>query len=206
MAAIFQTTFWNGFSWMKMYEFWLKVQWILFLRVQSTIFQHLFTPPGTKPLSESTMDTLLTHMCVTRPQLFKKHWAIWYHIIEMTYSTSKMTYQRHRRAVYKNEPHLLYADDATCSFSSCMMFHDDVIKWKPFPRYWPFVRGIHQSPVNSPHKGQWRGALIFSLSCVWINGWVNNREAGDLRRYRAHYDVIVMFCQFTNVCQAINQL
>ena len=39
---------------------------------------------------------------------------------------------------------------------------------------------------------QWRGALMFSLICVWINGWVNNREAGDLRRYRAHYDVIVM--------------
>ena len=45
---------------------------------------------------------------------------------------------------------------------------------------------------NSPHKGQWRGVLIFSLICVWINGWVNNREAGDLRPYRAHYDVIVM--------------
>ena len=43
-------------------------------------------------------------------------------------------------------------------------------------------------PVNSPHKGQWRGALMFSLICVWINGWVNNREAGDLRRYRAQYD------------------
>ena len=70
--------------------------------------------------------------------------------------------------------------------------HDDVIKWKHFPRNWPFVREIHRSPVNSPHKGQWRGALIFSLICVWINGWVNNREAGDLRRYRAHSDVIVM--------------
>ena len=41
--------------------------------------------------------------------------------------------------------------------------HDDVIKWKHFPRYWPFVRGIHRSPVNSPNKGQWRGALMFSL-------------------------------------------
>ena len=70
--------------------------------------------------------------------------------------------------------------------------HDDVIKWKHFPRNWPFVRGIHRSPVNSPHKGQWRGALIFSLICVWINDWVNNREAGDLRRYRAHYDVVIM--------------
>ena len=63
---------------------------------------------------------------------------------------------------------------------------------KHFPRYWPFVRGIHRSLVNSPLKGQWRRALMFSLLCAWINGWVNNREAGDLRCYCAHYDVIVM--------------
>ena len=69
-----------------------------------------------------------------------------------------------------------------------ILWHDVVIKWKHFPRYWPFVRGIHRSP----HKGQWRGALMFSLICTRINGWVNNREAGDLRRHRAHYDVIVM--------------
>ena len=71
--------------------------------------------------------------------------------------------------------------------------HDDVIKWKHFPRYWPFVRGIHRSPVNSPHIGQSRGALLFSWICAWINGWVNNREACDLRRHHAHYDVTVMF-------------
>ena len=61
-----------------------------------------------------------------------------------------------------------------------------------FPLYWPFVRGIHRSPVNSPHKGQWRGALMSSLIWTWIKGWVNNREAGDLRRHRVHYDVTVM--------------
>ena len=70
--------------------------------------------------------------------------------------------------------------------------HDDVIKLKHFPRHWPIVRGIRRSPVNSPHKGQWRGALMFSLICVWINGCVNNPESGDLRRYQAHYDVTVM--------------
>ena len=80
--------------------------------------------------------------------------------------------------------------DKQSSAASCM--HDDVIKWKDFPRYWPFVRGIHRFPVNSPHKGQWRGALMFSSICVWINRWVNNPEAGNLRRYRAHYDVTVM--------------
>ena len=70
--------------------------------------------------------------------------------------------------------------------------HDDVIKWKCFPRYWPFVQGIHRWPVNFPHKGQWRGGLMFSFICAWINAWVNNREAGDLRRHCAHYDVTVM--------------
>ena len=76
--------------------------------------------------------------------------------------------------------------------SSRKVWHDDVIKWKHFPRYWPFVWGIHRSRWIANTKGQWRGALMFSLICVWINGWVNNRESGDLRRYRAHYDVIVM--------------
>ena len=71
--------------------------------------------------------------------------------------------------------------------------HDDVIKWKHFPRYWPSVRGIHRSPVNSSHKGQKRGALMFSLILARINGWVNNGEASDLRHHRAHYDVIVMY-------------
>ena len=75
---------------------------------------------------------------------------------------------------------------------SLFITHDDVIKWKHFPRYWPFVGEIHRSPMNSPNKGQWSGALTFSLICAWINGWVNNPEAGDLRRYRAHSDSTVM--------------
>ena len=54
------------------------------------------------------------------------------------------------------------------------------------------MRGIHRSPLNSPHKGQWRGTLIFSLICARTNGWVKNREVGDLRRHPAHYGVIVM--------------
>ena len=82
--------------------------------------------------------------------------------------------------------------EVTTWMSEYILPHDDVIKWKHFLRHWPFVRGIHRSPVHSPHKGHWRGALMFSLICVWINGWVNNGEAGDLRRYRAHYDVTVM--------------
>ena len=64
-------------------------------------------------------------------------------------------------------------------------------------------------PGEFPHKSQWRGVLMFSLICVWINGWVNNREAGDLRRHRGHYDVNVMrfvghylVVDFTHICEA----
>ena len=62
-----------------------------------------------------------------------------------------------------------------------------------FPPCWPFVRGIHRWPVDSPHKIQWRGALVFSLICAWTNGWAINLDAGDLRNHRAYYDVIVMY-------------
>ena len=61
--------------------------------------------------------------------------------------------------------------------------YNDVIKWKHFPCYWSFVRGIHRSPVNSPHKSQWRGALIFSFICAWTNVSANNQDAGDLKSH-----------------------
>ena len=61
-----------------------------------------------------------------------------------------------------------------CTRQACLVFYlpinNDVIKWKHFQRYWPFVRGIHRSPGDSPHKGQWRGALMFSLICACTNG------------------------------------
>ena len=90
------------------------------------------------------------------------------------------------------------------------------IKWKHFPRYRPFVWRIHRSPVNSQHKGQLRGALMLSLNCAWINDWVNNREAGDLRRHCTHYDVTVMLtlcalgsvsiCNKTSYCKILQGL
>ena len=60
---------------------------------------------------------------------------------------------------------------------------------------WEFTgrRWIHR-------KGKWRGALMFSLICAWINGWVNNREAGDLTRYSAHYDITVMLLLSVATC------
>ena len=96
-------------------------------------------------------------------------------------------------------------DNMVILFFDYQNTHDDVIKWKHFPRNWPFVRGIHRSPVNSPHKGQWRGALMFTLICVWINGCVNNRKAGDLRRYCAHYGITVMWCR-ENIADSIQTI
>ena len=97
--------------------------------------------------------------------------------------------------IYETFMHaIFYSAEETLFFS-----HGDVIKWKHSPRYWLFLWGIHRSPVNSPHKGQWREDLMFSMICAWISGWVNNRDAGDLRRHHAHYDVIVILILFNTL-------
>ena len=70
---------------------------------------------------------------------------------------------------------------------------NDVIKWKHFPRYWPFVRWIHWWPVDYPHKVHIPGALMFSIICAGKNGSANNRDAGDLRCHRAQYVVTVIW-------------
>ena len=67
-----------------------------------------------------------------------------------------------------------------CSFLESMhvwVLYDDVSKWKHFPRYWPFMWGIHRSPVNSPHKGQWRGALTFFLD-LRLNKRLSKQSCG----------------------------
>ena len=66
------------------------------------------------------------------------------------------------------------------------------MKWKHFPRYWIFVWRIHRSPVDSPHKGQWCGTVMFSLICTWTNTWANNPDPSDLRRLCTHYDITAM--------------
>ena len=70
--------------------------------------------------------------------------------------------------------------------------HYDVIKWKHFPSNWPFVRGIHRSRWIPHTKTSDAELWCFVFMCVWINGWVNNREAGDLRLHCGHCDVIIM--------------
>ena len=77
----------------------------------------------------------------------------------------------------------------------CMMvIHNDVVKWKHFPHNWPFVWGIHWSPVNSPYKGQCYRDLLLSLIYTWtsIVYWVNNWDTSGLRCHRTQYDITVM--------------
>ena len=107
----------------------------------------------------------------------------YYNAVSMRQEFENCRFGEKSTVVLKTEYQERPGDFVRCPNAMCL-FHDDVIEWKHFPRYWPFVQGIH--------KGQWRGALVFSLICAWINGWVNNREAGNLNRHRAHYDVIVM--------------
>ena len=83
--------------------------------------------------------------------------------------------------------------------------HDDVIKWKHFPRYWPFVQGIHRSTVNSPHKASDAELWCFLLwSTPGLTVGVNNREAGDLRRRRTHNYVTVMCITKTFILTSVH--
>ena len=81
---------------------------------------------------------------------------------------------------------------------------DDIIKWKHFPRYWPIVRGIHRSHVNSPNKGGWRGALMLSLICTWkrVSKQSKHRwsETPSCSLWR-HCNVIVKFDSLRNFCR-----
>ena len=102
----------------------------------------------------------------------------------------------------------LLKDDSAFHRRICMhmhICHDDAIKWKYFQRYWPFVREIHRWPVNSSHKGQWRGALMFSLICALnkqlskLSGgwWVEAPSRPLWRQYDVHMHICIRICPYT---------
>ena len=69
--------------------------------------------------------------------------------------------------------------------------HNDVIKWKHFPHYWPFVRVFHRwIPITKPVTRSFD--IVFDLLPEQTVEQ-NNRNACDLRRHCAHYDVTVMY-------------
>ena len=107
--------------------------------------------PGDKPLSELMMASLLTHICVTRPQ-----WVNWqtmntyWRQVKMLANTSNM------HSFPALHDHTNVACETLCP-QPCQshrleplraVAHDDVIKWKHFPRYWPFGGGNMQLSVS----------------------------------------------------------
>ena len=137
---------------------------------------------GTKPLRESMLTYY--HMCYVAFTFIHMHSqhsphhpeaneliaiALKIHCISRNMNAN---WAKLRLSIYQHHWGFLYWHGEILPLLRCQRVdpHDDVIKWKPFPRYWLFARGIHRLPVNSPHKGQWRGALMFSLIYGWTNG------------------------------------
>ena len=162
---------------------------ILLIGPSGTNFSEILIEILTLSLKKNAFESVVceTAAILSRPQCIKPALTLWHGWVISSHTHVKMLLLLHvpcatKPSARQTAPHV----------SECHGIHDDVIKWKHFPRYWPFVRGIHRSSMNFPHKGQWRGALMFSLIYAWINGWVNNREAGDLRHHHGHYDATVM--------------
>ena len=92
MAAIFQMTFSNAFSWLKMYKFSPKfVPKGPINNIPALVPIMAWCQPGDKPLSEPMMVSLLRHICVTRPQWVKQVNNFYLHLL-----TSWYRYKMHR--------------------------------------------------------------------------------------------------------------
>ena len=148
----------------------LKSQWLFLYQTNDPCTYLFHTTEALISHSEITHNSILHY---TNYQVNWYKWYVWY----KTY-----IFQNSNRITSQN-----ITTPIPC------VPHDDVIKWKHFPRYCLFVMGIQRSSVNSPHRIQWRGVLTFPSVCAWTNGWANDlRSADDLRRHRAHYDATVL--------------
>ena len=124
------------------------------------------------------------------------------------YTTNKRpgditTYSRRIDITYRHpNPGIVMGTGFTLTYTAIGYTYQGNLWWRHqmktfIPLYWPFVRGIHRWPLDSPQKGQWRGAFIFSLMYAWTNGLANTRDADGLRRYRARWDVTLKPCFYT---------
>ena len=77
-------------------------------------------------------------------------------------SRSVIRHKQYRVVIRKPKSLIVYANVSAAAYDDDMMMPPNGI--------------ISRSSVNSLHKGQWRGPLMFSLICAWINGWVNMRR------------------------------
>ena len=144
------------------------------------------------------------------PQLFFRPQYVWFpvhlkgHLIPLCYETLVVNWQNWLFTLFHQSRYVLSPNPIgplgtnfremnvrIQTFSVKKMYRYDVIKWKHFPHYCSFVRGIHRSPMNSLQRPNSYNSM-FSLICAWTHDWVNNRDAGDFRRHHVHHDVTVM--------------
>ena len=250
MAVISQMMFSNAFYWIKMYELRLRFHRSLFLRFEFTIIQHenvlisikislKFIPkgpinniqalvqtvdwrrPGDRPLSESMIIILLTHICLTR---VKSSWLIGAKRRHLTWPTLLQGIHVACRLsvviVWDNQCQLLNTCITIPRFICKEMYLKmSAAKCRPF--CWAtIVLSLMMTSSNGnifrvtgPLCGEFNGQRwiprtkasdaklwCFLWSASWINGWVNNREDCDWRHHRAHYDVIVMLIEYKPLC------
>ena len=122
-----------------------------------------FTGPGEFPTQRPVTRSFDVFFdLLPKKRLSKQSWGWWC-------ETLSHPSRRHRNDTWTNEVMMSFWKDGRTHETTTPVgvmwgineHHEDVIKWKHFPRYWPFVQGIHRSPASSPHKGQWHGALVF---------------------------------------------
>ena len=135
------------------------------LRPQCVKWCYLFPPRNTIPISQQVCSHYpLNKQQGTRPI----EYCLFMFITKCKAKMTKMTSEGLTKVNKTVCPHpgIICTTHYLGNFNREIICHDDFIKWKHFPRYWPYVRGVHRSPVNSPLKGQWHGALMFSLICA----------------------------------------
>ena len=125
-----------------------------------------------------------SHLCwkihILRSPLYLKVSWLWMRALPSQFI---LIWRESLRAIHQAQ--IYRYNTATESYIAFIMWNicvhvplDDIIEWTHFPRYWTFVRGIHRSPMNSPHKGQWCRALMFSLICLRLNKRLSKQSWG----------------------------
>ena len=168
---------------MKRFVFWLKLHWSLFPRVKLTTGQHrmAWCRAGQNP---SPVDAVWRHWASMN---YRNTWTI---ILDVTLSNNGIKYISHH-----DKMATISQTTLSSSFPWVMMTSSN-----------GNISALLESADVSPHKGQWHGALMYSLIWAWTNGRANQRDAGHLRRHRAHCGVTVMwkvlylYLNLTEVC------
>ena len=133
------------------------------------------------------------------------NWTLRTHFDDIWIETQQVSYKNLWKCRLQNSASLalqiLHVDENLgvkawlefCWYMPQLHYYDDVMKWKQYPRYWSFCGKFTSHRWILRTKANDAELCCFVWFVSWINGWVINREAGDLRRHRSPFDVIVMW-------------